>query len=334
VERIRDELLHPRHGWFHRFCREFRIPAGTIRFEPSGILVPKGANGEPLDDVRTPADNASVADSILSLVRDLTRNPDESLHCSVAGGRKTMGLFLGMAFQLFARSHDSLSHVLVWPPEMEGHREFFYPPARPKTYRVNGKTIRSGEIRVELAEIPVLFLRERVPAIDLETQSYTALVARAQQELDRLAAPPELILDSASRSLRVADQHVSLTPVEFGVYDLLARRRIAGCGDADCPGCPGCSLEAREFLDAGVHGEISRSMTRMAVRDHRATSLSGWQTSGDERFLQVRSRINSKIRKAFGAGRWVDRYCVTAHKSPRGLSRYFIPADPKQIVLD
>jgi hypothetical protein len=295
--------------------------------------VPQNPDGKPLADVRTLDDNASVADVILSLVRNLTRDPNVSLHCSVAGGRKTMGLFLGMAFQLFARSHDSLSHVLVWPPEMEGHRDFFYPPHRPMTYRVNGKTIRSGDIRVELAEIPVLLLRERISATDLETQSYTALVARAQQELDRLAAPPGLVLAGGSRFLQVAGKEVSLTPVEFAVYHLLARRRIAGCGDTDCPGCPRCSLEAREFLDPDVHGELSRSMTRMAVRDHRARSLPGWRNSGDERFLQVRSRINSKIRMAFGPGRWVDRYCITAHKSPRGLSRYFIPADPKQIVL-
>jgi len=245
-----------------------------------------------------------------------------------------MGLFLGMAFQLFARPSDRLSHVLVWPPDIEGHKDFFYPPPRPSTYSMNGRAIRSRDIKVELAEIPVLLLRERVPATDLETQSYTALVARAQQDLDRLAAPPGLILNRGSRSLRIADRDVPLTPVEFAVYDLLARRRAAGCGGPDCPSCPRCSLEAREFLDAAVHGEISRSMARMAVRDQRARSLPGWPRSGDERFLQVRSRINSKIRKALGPGRWVDRYCIRAHKSPRGLSRYFIPADPKQILRE
>ncbi len=139
AERVREQLLHPRHGWFHRFCRDFQIPPGSILFDLSCILVPRGPGGEPLDDVRTPADNALVADSILSLVRDLTRDAGTSLHCSVAGGRKTMGLFLGIAFQLFARSQDRLSHVLVWPPEMEGHREFFYPPPRPTAYRRAGR---------------------------------------------------------------------------------------------------------------------------------------------------------------------------------------------------
>jgi hypothetical protein len=251
----------------------------------------------------------------------------------VAGGRKTMGLFLGIAFQLFARPQDRLSHVLVWPPEIEGHKDFFYPPPRPTTYTIDGRAIRSRDIRVELAEIPVLLLRERVPAADLDTESYTDLVARAQQELDRLAAPPRLILDSGSRSLQIADQTVSLTPVEFAIYELLARRRSAGCGEAECEACPRCSLEAREFLDAGIHGEIGRFMTRMGVRDLRARSLPGWPTSGDERFLQVRSRINFKIRKAFGPGRWVDRYYITAHRPPGALAKYLIPADPEQIVL-
>lgn len=334
-ERVREQLFHPHHGWFHRFCRDFRIPAGSIRIDPSCILVPRSPAGEPLEDVRTPGDNALVADSILGLVRDLTRGNGTALHCSVAGGRKTMGLFLGIAFQLFARPQDRLSHVLVWPPEMEGHGEFFYPPLRPTTYRVKDQTIRSRDIRVELAEIPVLLLRERVQAAGLAALPYTALVAQVQRDLDRLAAPPPLILDDPSRCLHIADRVVSLTPLEFAVYRVLAHRRLNGCGKLNCPACPLCSLELAQFLDASVLDEIRASLVKIGAKDDRVRSLMGWTgPKGDpqHRFLEVRSRINRKIHHALGPGRWADHYLVTARRVTGALSRYLIPADPRQII--
>lgn len=334
--RVREQLLHPTHGWFPRFCHDFGISAGRIRFEPSGILVPAGADGKGLEDVRAPVDNAAVADAILALVRNLTQDPGTALHCSVAGGRKTMGLFLGIAFQLFARPGDRLSHVLVWPPEIEGHHEFFYPPPRPTTYTVGGRTVRSRDIRVELAEIPMLLLRERLPAMDLATQSYSALIAQAQRELDRLAAPPPLVLDSESRSLRIGGEEVHLTPLQYAVYEFLARRRAEGCGEAECAGCPKCSLEAREFLDARVLADLRECLKRIGVRDERAGSLQGWRgTRGEagEPFLQVRSRINGRIRRSLGAGRWTDRYSIASRRPPGALARYYIPVEPVRITF-
>jgi len=247
-----------------------------------------------------------------------------------------MGLFLGIAFQLFARPGDRLSHVLVWPPEIEGHREFFYPPPRPTTYTLNDKRIHSHDIRVELAEIPVLLLRERLQAMELERQSYSALIARAQQELDRLAAPPPLVLDGRSRALRIGGNEVPLTPLQYAVYRLLTGRRAQGCGNVECDGCPQCSLEAREFLEAAVLDDLRECLSRLGVWDERARSLQGWRGArgeAGESFLQVRSRINGRIRRALGAGRWTDRYCIASRRRPGSLARYFIPIEPTRITL-
>lgn len=54
AERVRELLLNRRHGMFHRFCKEFALPPGSIRFDPSCILVPQPPGGKPLEDVRTP----------------------------------------------------------------------------------------------------------------------------------------------------------------------------------------------------------------------------------------------------------------------------------------
>ncbi len=56
-----------------------------------------------------------------------------------------MGLFLGIAFQLFARPQDRLSHVLVSPPDLEGHPEFYYPPPAPTAYQTKTGRVRSQD---------------------------------------------------------------------------------------------------------------------------------------------------------------------------------------------
>jgi CRISPR-associated protein (TIGR02584 family) len=332
-EQVRKDLLRPRDGWLSRFCRDYGIPPARIRFEPSCIHVPAGVDGKPLEDVRTPEDNARVADAVLALVRDLTRDPTVALHASVAGGRKTMGLFLGIAFQLLARPQDRLSHVLVAPPDLEGCPDFFYPPPVPTTYSVRGKRIRSHDARVELAEVPVLLLRERLQAVDLETQSYTGLVARAQQELGRLISPPALRIHAASRSLRIAGDTIEFTPVQYAVYAILARRRAAGCGRAECAGCSACSLEAKAFHDPAVRDELRRLIGELGVRDERSRALARWQGAADECFREARTKLNRRIRTALGGGPWAERYCVAASRLAGPQTRYFIPVDPRRIVF-
>jgi hypothetical protein len=187
-----------------------------------------------------------------------------------------------------------------------------------------------------MAEIPVLLLRERLSPRDLETLPYSALITRGQRELDRLVSPPNLVLDAPSRSICIAEHTAFLTPLEFAVYSLLAKRRAAGCGNADCPGCPDCSLEAGAFLDTATIEAIRTGVQMLGARDDRTRSLQGWKLTQDrgpqERFLEIRSRINRKVRQALGPGRWADRYCIQAHRTPGALSRYCIPIDPRQIV--
>jgi CRISPR-associated protein (TIGR02584 family) len=332
AEQVRKDLLRPRDGWLSRFCRDYGIPPTRIRFEPSCIHVPAGAEGKPLEDVRTPDDNARVADAVLALVRDLTRNPRVALHASVAGGRKTMGLFLGIAFQLFARPHDRLSHVLVWPPEIESHPEFFYPPPKPTVYTVKAGTIDSHQVKVELAEIPLLLLRDRLSGLDLEGLSYSALVGRAQQELGRLTSPPALRIHAASRSLRIAGDTIEFTPVQYAVYAILARRRAAGCGRAECAGCSACSLEAKAFHDPAMREELRRLIGELGARDERSRALARWEEAADECFREARAKLNRRIRAALGAGPWIERYCVAASRVAGAQTRYFIPVDPRQIV--
>lgn len=83
-----------------------------------------GPDSQPLDDLRSAEENAALADFLVAFIRDRTQDPNVRLHCSVAGGRKTMGVYLALALQLYGRPGDTLFHVLV-SPEFESHPQFF-----------------------------------------------------------------------------------------------------------------------------------------------------------------------------------------------------------------
>lgn len=124
AERIRKLLLGNSPGHFSRLSKELELP--PISFSAENIHVLRNSEGEPLLDIRTPEDNACVADQIMQLMRNWTEDPQAALHVSLAGGRKTMTYYLGTALSLFGRAQDRLSHVLV-DERFENHRDFFFP---------------------------------------------------------------------------------------------------------------------------------------------------------------------------------------------------------------
>ncbi|MEI7970802.1 MAG: CRISPR-associated ring nuclease Csm6 [Betaproteobacteria bacterium] len=97
AEHARLELLSAAPGWFHRFSRDYGLPG--IAFDAEHIHTIRDASGLPLEDIRDPSDNAIAANEITDLLRELTDDPDSALHVSIAGGRKTMGFYLGYALR-------------------------------------------------------------------------------------------------------------------------------------------------------------------------------------------------------------------------------------------
>jgi len=127
---VLSHLLDSEKGRFVRFCRDYGIDPATIAFKESSISLLRAADGRMLDDIRTVDDNEDAANQICQIVRELTEDDGSALHASVAGGRKTMGVYLTAAMQLFARPQDQLSHVLV-SEDFETHPEFYYIPPVP-----------------------------------------------------------------------------------------------------------------------------------------------------------------------------------------------------------
>lgn len=104
AQRARLTLLSDEPGWFYRLCADYGLP--SIAFDSEHIQVLEDSKGNPLQDIRTPEENACVADQISELVRGFAQDEQAALHVSIAGGRKTMGFYLGYALSLYGRPQD------------------------------------------------------------------------------------------------------------------------------------------------------------------------------------------------------------------------------------
>lgn len=183
--KLLDVLL--RRGALAEFIADYGEQYGFshIHFDESCIEVINDTNGEKLADIRTPEENDLAANQIVKLVGQLCQDEHSAIHVSIAGGRKTMGFFLGYALSLYGRKQDSLSHVLV-SAEFENVRDFYYP--KPYSYEIidnDGKALDASTGKVMLAEIPWVRLGLGVPTDLLNNQiSYSQSVNNAQHILE------------------------------------------------------------------------------------------------------------------------------------------------------
>ena len=226
AEYARHTLLDTGMGRFSELLCDYNLQ-GRIRFDADCIHLIPGADGHALHDIQTPEDNVLAADAITELVRHFTLDDDTALHVSIAGGRKTMGFFMGYALSLYGRVQDRLSHVLVSSP-FESSHDFYYPPAQPRVlFDRNNKPIHTADARIMLAEIPFVRLRQGLSQTLLDGQAgFSQSVATAQAHL----APPELVIDFARQSLICASRIVRLEPAVFAYYTWLATRLKSGAG--------------------------------------------------------------------------------------------------------
>ncbi len=290
AERARLQLLADPPGWFRRLIEEYELP--PIRFDEQCIHVLRRADGGPLADIRTPEDNEAAADGIVEIVRRLTSKPDTALHVSIAGGRKTMGFFVGYALSLYGRPQDEMSHVLVSGP-YESLREFFYPS---KTERIiftrDDRPVDAAKAEVWLADIPFVRMREGVPeALKAGRASFSEVVRAASHRFDA----PRLVLRVQTRTLETPLGQVRLPPVDFAFYWWLARLRMQGNEGIPCP-----ALEERNADYARGFFDGFRVLVDNGNRGHEQTWVTLEEGMDKASFEQRKTRTNKAIRLALG----------------------------------
>lgn len=289
AQRVRDTLLPNGEGWLRRLCSDYDLP--PVAFDEGHIRELRSTDGKALPDIRRPADVEAAADTITRVLGELTRDDASALHVSIAGGRKTMGFYVGYALSLYGRAQDRLSHVLVSPP-YESNPRFFYPPPAsmpiPQQAGLPPIDARNGE--VSLAEIPFVRLREGLPEGLLRGEiSFRDAVAAAQRAL----GPAELTIDLGDRRVRADDRVIQLPPVQLAFLAWLARRRQQS-RKVTCPpeGAPDRAY-AKEFLS-----EYRIAIGPLGSDEATASRLAEGMTSSF--FSQTKSKLHSALTKRLG----------------------------------
>jgi CRISPR-associated protein (TIGR02584 family) len=290
ADNARLMLLSDQPGWFHRLCLDWGLP--PIAFDASHICILQDHAGQPLDDIRDDQDNQRAADGIADLVRRLSEDPNTEIHASIAGGRKTMGFFMGYAMSLWGRPQDRLSHVLVSSP-FEARPEFFYPTPTPHVIpaRAPGQDpLDASTAKVWLGDIPFVRLRGLLPAsITQQNSGFAQAVAAANQALDQI----DLTIDIAQSCVHINQQRIALPPMQIGLLCLLAWR----C-QHQLPPLPAPSKEA----DDPEWKQQARQTLRLAMGDmHIPNSLDARlndpKAMGDT-FSQQLSKMEKTLRNS------------------------------------
>lgn len=292
AQRAELSLLSDDMGWFHRLCKDYQLPAVTFNREHIHII--RDAAERDMDDIRSPEDNRAAADYITAQVRHFTADPECALHVSIAGGRKTMGFFLGYALSLYGRAQDRLSHVLVSEP-FENSIEFFYPTPYSRVLQTrDGRLADTAAAEVTLAQIPFVSLRHGLPQALLSGHaSFNETVEAARAAL----APPQLVLNLAQRCITAGQVTLELPPAELALLAVFARR--AQQGDAPLPappkeGDPDPAWATRYLVEYRI------IVGKMADLDATERALKNGMDGNY--FSQRKTRLEQRLKSALGPG--------------------------------
>ncbi len=289
ARRAELSLLSDDLGWFHKLCSDYQLPG--VSFDRNCIHVMRDAHGQPMNDIRSPSDNRAAADYITAQVRSITADADCALHASIAGGRKTMGFYLGYALSLFGRAQDRLSHVLVSEP-FESSYDFFYPTPYSRVLQTrDGQLADTAMAQVTLAEIPFVSLRHGLPTALLAGQaSFNDTVAAAQLAL----APAQLTIDLAHHRIFASGHEVCLPPAELALLAVFARQ----------------TLQGNEPLNAPTKGVSDPIWASLYLREYRRITGSMADIEGTERALKNgmdgeyfsarKSKLDKRLKQPWG----------------------------------
>ncbi len=197
--RQRLDILLSEQSPLKTLCIDYAIPLPQFTLDHIHLITDQ--QGRVLRDLTTEADNSAAADFITQLVRTFTADPTTHLHVSLAGGRKTMGYYLGYALSLYGRQQDSLSHVMVDESLLNG--DFFYPKPH-------------EDIKVMLANVPFVRLRDGLAYAEELTQGKHTF-NQAIQLVQRQFSPIQVYF--SHQQLRLGLQLITiLKPTELAVY--------------------------------------------------------------------------------------------------------------------
>ena len=325
------------------FWRDYGLSPAA--FTEADIHAISSADGEPIADIRTLDDSNRAADLIVKLVRECCEDPDASLHVSIVGGRKSMGMLMGSALTFYGRDRDRISHTLSENETAPDRRPYPSP-----------EELAANPDVVILADLPFLRLRQILPAMMLSKEySFSEIVRNSQQAIEYM--PRVRLTHDGSRWRLYADGvPVHLEPKLLGLYAWLLLRTKLG---RETPVSYGM-LPSEVFLHLRLQfvrvlgliltetrrGTASRS--HLGVEEHvleqavRSLHTEGIESDAERSFSknvsELRSKCNDKIRAELAdqipdvTGRRFNSYLVESN-GQKDATAYGLQISPENIEL-
>lgn len=320
AEHARLSLLTGESAQFYQLMQDYRLH--NITFTPEHIRVIHSRKGQPLEDIRTPEENAAAADFICQQVQQFTAQPELELHVSLAGGRKTMGYYVGYALSLFGREQDTLSHVLI-SSDYESHPHFFYPTPQSRIiYNRDQKPLDSHSAEVTLARIPFVRLRQELPPDSLvQALSFSEAV----NLINSAHQPPRLQLNLASGQLLCNQLALHLERMDYVFYLWFISRALSGQPPVPKP------FDGEPNQDYGE--QLSLLFRKLGLYEQlpeRSLQLLTTGIDGDF-FLSKKARINRLLRQQLGQS-LAEKFMIQNFGS-RGQAAYGLALEPESIEI-
>lgn len=336
-KRIIDDALNKK-GILNKLIQEYNLP--PLSLKEDNFIVPVDKQGQEIEDIRTKEDNEIIGDIITSFIRDKAKDASSRLHCSLAGGRKTMSFYLGSALQLFGRSWDKLYHVLV-TPEFENNPDFFYKPKKNKIVITRDrfgreKKLNTKAAQIFLAELPFIRLSHK---FKFQSANFRDLVEEGQREIDVASIQPEIRVDLTRRVISVGEKIISFPPILLFIYLAFLHQKLKECLHPErpyCFECRDCFKELRDLFDSNGLKKLTdyyRAIYRGAPLKAE-DFLKKWEKGlPDENVRQYLSKIKQIIKNHVSDTSICSLYTVQSIRIYAG-SRYGLPVEKSKIFID
>jgi CRISPR-associated protein Csx14 len=323
-------------GRFKEFCREFKLREEILN--ENSIVVVKDHKDNSLEDIRQGKDNEFLGDFITNFIRAMAKDDKTRLHCSLAGGRKTMSFYIGSALQLFGRPWDKLYHVLV-SPEFESNPDFYYKPQKDKIltpFNPPLKPLHTKDAEIFLAELPFIRLRNKIP---LNGKSFKELVQESQEEIDTALTQPVLSINLNERTVYIGVTPIEMVPFQLMIYTTYIRQKIDNCKYPDKPYCFNCVDCFPPIVDLA-----SRPALEKMAKDYKTIYkdqplraeelLSKWPEGLEQSAIRQNiSKINRTIKEQIDNETLLPYYLITSIKKYAG-SRYGVRVEKGKIRIE
>lgn len=279
------------------------------------IRLPELRDGTPIADISNEAESIAVADDLVRIVAELTRDETTCIHASIAGGRKTMSFFLGYIMSLFGRPQDKLSHVLVNDPDFERYHDFWFPMSEEQFPNPRDRWVGSprdgkdaAKADVALCILPFIRLRYYFDAKQMESfasTSFDVVIKNVRAAIE----PQPIVFDRARRQVHIGDGILvaSFAHQNYAMLELLAY--VAKHGNPATAAIEGAQrrhILSTDFylmddkdddLEVAKETEITRKYIEILTAVHGAQDGDLSASRNLELFLATLARAKEKVAK-------------------------------------